>query len=90
MEKCDCLLFHEQNGEFQSLFERLHFEYNARRVGFITVMQACVEQLLVFMHRAKLDQLPQVPQASMKSIRKSTGLYSFELQQPTIACGGGY
>ena len=62
------LSFHEQNGEFQPLFERLHFEYNARRVGFITVMQACVEQLLVYMHRAKLDQLPQVPHASMKSI----------------------
>lgn len=67
-EEVEFLSFHEQNGEFQPLFERLHFEYNARRVGFITVMQACVEQLLVYMHRAKLDQLPQVPQASMKSI----------------------
>jgi AraC family L-rhamnose operon transcriptional activator RhaR len=62
------LSFHEQNGEFQPLFERLLFEYKARRTGFITVMQACVEQLFVYMHRAKFDRLPQVPQTSMNSI----------------------
>lgn len=67
-EDVEFLSFHEQNGEFQPLFERLFFEHKARRVGFITVMQACVEQLLVYMHRAKLEQLPHVPQASMKSI----------------------
>ncbi|NOU65656.1 helix-turn-helix domain-containing protein [Paenibacillus sp. LMG 31461] len=62
------LSFHEQNGEFQPLFEQLHFEFKARRAGFITVMQACVEQLFVYMHRAKFDRLPQVPQTSMNSI----------------------
>ncbi|CAN7713280.1 helix-turn-helix domain-containing protein [Paenibacillus sp. LjRoot56] len=62
------LSFHEQNGEFQPLFERLHFEYKARRAGFITVMQSCVEQLFVYMHRAKFDSDYSVPHTSMKSI----------------------
>jgi AraC family L-rhamnose operon transcriptional activator RhaR len=68
VEPVKWLSFHDQNGEFQPLFERLHFEYKARRVGFITVMQACVSQLLVHMHRVTLDQREESPHANMKSL----------------------
>lgn len=62
------LSFKEQNGEFQLLFQQLHFEYKARRVGFITVMQALVAQLLVYMHRTKIDQHPEVPKTHLQSL----------------------
>jgi AraC family L-rhamnose operon transcriptional activator RhaR len=62
------LSFKEQNGEFQLLFQQLYFEFKARRVGFYTVMQALVAQLLVYMHRTKLDQLPEVPRTNLQSL----------------------
>ncbi|WNR42620.1 AraC family transcriptional regulator [Paenibacillus roseipurpureus] len=52
------LTFREQFGEFQPLFERLHLEFNSRRSGYITVMQACIAQLLVSMHRSAQAPLP--------------------------------
>ncbi|OCT12350.1 hypothetical protein A8709_31470 [Paenibacillus pectinilyticus] len=62
------LSFQEKNGEFQPLFERLHFEYKARRVGFITVMQACVAQLLVYMHRAHIESHVEVTDTSLQGL----------------------
>ncbi|KQX46542.1 MULTISPECIES: helix-turn-helix domain-containing protein [unclassified Paenibacillus] len=67
-EQSTWLSFKERNGEFEPLFERLHFEYNAHRSGFMTILQTCVAQLLVYMHRSKMDFTPEVSKASLQDL----------------------
>lgn len=67
-EQSTWLSFKERNGEFQPLFERLHFEYNAHRSGFMTILQTCVAQLLVYMYRSKMDFKPEASKASLQDL----------------------
>ncbi|MGO4270499.1 helix-turn-helix domain-containing protein, partial [Paenibacillus sp. TAF58] len=62
------LFFKERNGEFQPLFERLHFEYNAHRSSFMTILQTCVAQLLVYMYRSLMDFTPEVSNANLQDL----------------------
>lgn len=67
-EHATWLSFKERNGEFQPLFERLHFEYNAHRSGFLTILQTCVAQLLVYMYRSKMDFTPEASKANLQDL----------------------
>ncbi|NQX65102.1 helix-turn-helix transcriptional regulator [Paenibacillus alba] len=68
IEQSTWLSFKESNGEFQPLFERLHFEYNAHRSGFMTIFQTCVAQLLVYMHRSQADLTPEVTEVKLQDL----------------------
>ncbi|WP_187274179.1 AraC family transcriptional regulator [Paenibacillus sp. N3.4] len=69
MDNCYWLSFKERDGEFQPLFERLHFEYTARRSGFMTILQASVAQLLVYMHRTTdADYLKEIPKSTLQDL----------------------
>ncbi|WP_189015559.1 AraC family transcriptional regulator [Paenibacillus marchantiophytorum] len=68
IEQSSWLSFKESNSEFQPLFERLHFEYNAHLSGFMTIFQACVAQLLVFMHRSQLAHPLDMTEAKLQDL----------------------
>ncbi|NRF89501.1 AraC family transcriptional regulator [Paenibacillus frigoriresistens] len=68
IERAAWLSFKERNGEFQPLFERLHFEFSAHRSGFMTILQTCVAQLLVYMYRSKMDFTPEASKANLQDL----------------------